>query len=141
MESGAPYPTKKSREQEDPALPRALHDLLIKARSALRARGDDGSRGTTTVVKLDFGWPEVRAVYQLHTSLRKTREARDTFRRQLKALRAERAHSEQVRATLKSRDVLHTLLTVEALLQGDETSKRAVHDALAGVQKMLKGRR
>ncbi len=68
------------------APPATLRDLLIKVRTGLRLTGDDGSAGARRkVVGVCMGWREVRAIYNLCTSVGTLRDKCSALKKRLAA--------------------------------------------------------
>lgn len=126
---------------ESDKLPSALRTLLIVAREGLKKLGDDGSQGSAkAVVHVPMGWPEIRAVYALHTQLGTARASREEWKR-----RCARSNSdlERSRADIRDHDLLNNravvslLVDVERILSGAEDSETAVHETRKRVKKLL----
>ncbi len=105
--------------------------MLIEARKGLK---------TKDRVRVEIGWPEVRAIYALYTAVSAARVARDKNKATSKKLA--RQLDEAIASTtevnlMKNRAVVALLVDVERILSGDETSSRATHAALKTTRDLL----
>lgn len=105
---------------DDVAMPKALRELLARARADLK---------TKQTAKVTLTMTEVRAIYALSTQLHAAREARDAQKRAVQAVRkdlvaAQKASRDQ--DLLNNRAVVALLIEVQRILKGAETSEAAV---------------
>ncbi len=121
------------------SLPAVLRSLLMGVRDGLHKKGDDGSASAPKArVTVMLGWPEVRAIYALHTAVKAAREATLAWKVRAAKLEKERARAEKNGVIFTDRAFLNTLKSVQRVLNGEETSSRALFDARKELALILK---
>jgi len=127
------------------AIPTALRSLLIDVREGLKKKGDLGLHGGPSAsVLVEMGWPEIRAVYALHTSLVKAKKSRDEWKKQANqtarvstmALQATRSDFTEL-DRLNNHAVKSLLTDVYAILSGDDVPEEMIHATRERVKALI----
>lgn len=132
-------------EDDGASLPSAVRAMLIKARAALKKKGDDGSQGgARQTVSVSMGWPEIRGIYKMYTSVQSARLARDkakkTAAKAVRELEEARAAFERDLGNidlLNDKAVISLLIDVRNILTGESDSPQALYGTKKRIEELI----